>query len=134
MTINVTWDDPEHTIIRYEFNERWTWPELLQAVAQSDAMLMEAGHVCHFIYDIRLSRAIPDSALTYLKRFVGKKRANTGIQVVVGNDKSRALALAESLLSVLQKLYNPDWGLFFAESLDEAHERLAERARQSQAP
>jgi hypothetical protein len=129
MGIEVIWDNPEQTIIRYIFDAKWTWHDLLAAVDQSDAMLNEAGHVCHFIYDIRLSTAIPDGALTYLKRFVGKKRANTGVQVLLGSEKSRALNLAEALMGILQKVYRPDWGLVFAESLDEAHRRLAEQVR-----
>jgi hypothetical protein len=44
MTIEVAWDNPEQTHIRYDFNGQWTWDDFQQAKTRADAMIDVAAH------------------------------------------------------------------------------------------
>ena len=124
MPIQAIWDDEDHTTIRYIIEGHWTWEEMNAAVAVSNAWLDDANRKIDFIHDMSRSEGIPSGALTQLKRYIGKEHPNTGRTVVIGAKKTLANSFAQGLLDMVQKLYKRDWGFMFADSLDEARQRL----------
>src|SRR5262245_55800077 len=125
MAIRVEWDNDEKTVIRYVIESPWTWEEMRIAADTSNVMLDEVGRKVHFIYDMQKSTRVPEGALTHLSRFIGKEHRLTGQAVVVGASKAGAMQLARGILGMAQKLYKADWGFQFADSLEEARNRLA---------
>lgn len=126
MPIQAIWDDEAHTTIRYVIEGHWTWDEMNAAVSVSNTWLDTVDRKIDFIHDMSHSEGVPSGALTQLKRCMGKEHPNTGRSVVIGAKKSIANSLAQSLLDMVQKLYQRDWGFMFAESLDDARTRLAD--------
>lgn len=126
MPIQVVWDNDEQSVIRYIIEGAWTWQEMNAAVVTSNAMLDNATGKVHFIHDMRTSSGIPGSALSNLKRFIGKEHPKTGQSVIVAGQKSTAILFAQSLLNLVDKIYKRDWGFQFAGSLEEARKLLAE--------
>lgn len=43
-TVDVEWDNPEQTIIRYNFNKGWTWDDYYNATKMGDAMIDSTTH------------------------------------------------------------------------------------------
>ncbi len=126
MGIAVIWDDENSTTIRYEVVGKWTWDDMLNAIAASNAMLEHVERNINFIYDFRASAGVPDGALGQLRRFVGNEHPKTGRQVVVGAPKSAMMMLAQGLISMVKRIYRTDWGLQFADSLEQARALLAQ--------
>jgi hypothetical protein len=124
MPIQAVWDNEDHTIIRYVIEGHWTWDEMNAAVAVSNAWLDRANRKIDFIHDMSQSEGIPSGALTQLKRYIGKEHPNTGRTVVIGAKKSVTNSVAKGLLDMVHKLYRRDWGFMFADSLEEARQRL----------
>ncbi len=129
MAVRVEWDNKEKTVIRYSLEGQWTWDELLEAVATSNAMLDAAGHKIHFIHDASNSKGIPNGALSQLKRFIGKEHPNTGHSVIVGG-RGSAIMLARGLLGMVDRVYKKDWAFMFADTLEEARAMLAQLPQQ----
>lgn len=125
MGIRVEWDNKDKTVIRYSLEGQWTWDDLLDAVATSNAMLDEAGHKIHFIHDASTSKGIPNGALSQLKRFIGKEHPNTGRSVIVGA-QGNAIMLARGLLGMVDRVYKKDWAFMFANTLEEARAMLGQ--------
>lgn len=128
MPIQAVWDNEEHTAIRYIIEGDWTWDEMNAAIATSNAWLDTVDRKIDFIHDMSQSSGVPSGALTQLKRYIGKEHPNTGRSVVIGARKSIANSVAHGLIDMVQKLYKRDWGFVFADSLDEARDRLAHSA------
>jgi len=134
MPIQVVWDNEEKTIIRYIIEGNWTWDEMNRAVATSNAMLDAAEGKIHFIHDMRESRGVPSGALSQLRRYIGKEHPKTGQSIIVGTQKSTMMQLGQSLLNMVHKIYKRDWGFLFADSLEEARQLLAKRAKTNHEP
>lgn len=102
MKIRVEWDDPEKTVLRYDFLEGWTWSDYLAAVEVSNPMMKSVGYTIDFIANFE------HSALPPLWTFAGFQRSrdysppNLGVIVVVG-----ASRFVEALinLAVFTRLY-----------------------------
>lgn len=125
MSVQVVWDDAQQTIIRYIFDGAWTWNEVAQGIAVSNAWLEAApGRTIDFIYDLRASQGLPDGALAFLRKYVNKVHEGTGRQVVVGTSKSTMVMITRRLLDMIQAIYHPPWNLRFAHTLEEAHALL----------
>ncbi len=55
MPISVTWDNPEHTVIHFTFDEHWTWDEYHVAASRISRMLEGVNHRVDLIIDFRTS-------------------------------------------------------------------------------
>jgi hypothetical protein len=129
MPVQAVWDNEEHTTIRYVIEGDWTWDEMNAAVATSNAWLDELDRKVDFIHDMSRGTGVPSGAITQLRRYMGKEHPNTGRSVVIAAKKSLANSVAQGILDTVQKIYRRDWGFMFADSLEEARQRLAEAAR-----
>lgn len=134
MPIQVVWDNDDQTVIRYIIEGKWTWGEMLAAVAASNAMLDAAEGKVDFIHDMSASAGIPGGALSNLKRFIGKEHPRTGQSVIVSGGRSTSVLFAQGLLNIVDKIYKRDWGFHFADSLEQARQYLAQRAGQNDTP
>jgi hypothetical protein len=103
MSIAIDWFDAEHTIIRYQFEGRWTWDDLYGAITQVNTMLASVDHKVDVIIDFERSLGVPPGALTHLRSNSLRAADNWNGGVFVGvNPFIRALLSA--FLSVNRKL------------------------------
>ncbi len=60
MSIQVTWDSPDLTILRYIHYGSWTWNNLDDAIAIAEPMIRGTSHPVHVIVDLRESIDVPN--------------------------------------------------------------------------
>ncbi len=72
MSINVTWDNAEHTVVRWEFDGVWEWEEFFDAFAQSKALVQSSSdRSVAVICDMRRSPRLPERFLTHYRAYTG---------------------------------------------------------------
>lgn len=98
MTVSVSWDNPEKSIIRYDFENPWTLSEFTSAV---DAAV-EMAHMSDQPADLILNQPgpIPDKIAAYLQR--GINRFPEKAWVVIIDDSH----LLESMIEAVAR-FNP---------------------------
>jgi hypothetical protein len=123
MSIMVTWDKADRTIISFDFAGRWGWDELYAASDQATGMLDSVDHTVDFIMDIRETQQIPKDFMSHAERLASGSHPHRGIMVVVG-----ANGLLRTLGGGLRKLF-PDAtrNLVFAADVEEAYEIIEEK-------
>ena len=100
MPIRVYWDDPEKTIVRYDFEGNWTWDELYKVYYQAIAMETSVPYRVDIILDMRLSGRIPGNVLLHIKNFSEKQPPNVGLSIFVTTN-----AFITSLYHTATKFY-----------------------------
>jgi len=87
MAVRVYWEDELQTIVRYDFEGKWTWEELYPVYDQAIAMETSAPHRVDIILDMRRSLGVPSNALSHLKNISDKQPANVGASIFVTESK-----------------------------------------------
>jgi hypothetical protein len=100
MSITAIWDNPEQTILRYTFRENWTWDELFEAIEKGRAMQDGVQHRVDIILDMSRGIKMPGGAIAQFKRVAGVMHPNTGIRVMVTQDRA-----VLALFDVFARLY-----------------------------
>lgn len=87
MGIRVYWEDEAHTIVRYDFEGRWTWEELYPVYDEAIAMETSVPYRVDVILDMRRSQGVPGNALSHLKNISDKQPTNIGLSIFVTENK-----------------------------------------------
>jgi hypothetical protein len=125
MGISVTWDDEEHSVIRFDYQGAWTWNELYDAVRESHLLLDTVNHTVDSIIDLEHSSLLPEHALSRAQNVVKMAHPNQGMTIVVG-----ANTLVRTLLDIYKRIYIKNTPpVLMARSLPEAREAI-QRQRQ----
>lgn len=125
MGIRVQWDSDEKKIVRYIYEERWTWEDLHYARSQVREWLEELDYQVDVIVDVQNSRLVPNGVLAQGRMFADTSHRNEGHTVVVG-----ANGLMRSMYELFGKVYtrlSNKIVIEFAGTLDEAREKLRRR-------
>ena len=93
MSIAVAWDNDEHTIVRYRFDQRWTWDEFTAAKKQAVSLIDTVSHKVGIIMDAPSDVELPASMLTNARNALGKKHRNTAVIVIVPTNAFMRLML-----------------------------------------
>lgn len=87
MAITVNWDDDSQRIVRYVFDEHWTWEEFFKAVQEARRLIDDAPGDVGVIMDSASRRMkYPPNMLTNLRQALNNKHPRTQIIVVVVNN------------------------------------------------
>ena len=125
MPIHVYWEDANQTIVRYDFEGRWTWDELYTAYYQAIAMENSVTQRVDIILDMRTSAFIPANALLHMKNLSEKQPPNVGLSVFVTTN-----AFVTSLYNTAIKFYAKIAFYFrLVKTLDQAHTMIADTRR-----
>ncbi len=124
MGVRVCWEDEAHTIVRYDFEGKWTWEELYPVYNEAIAMETAAPHRVDVILDMRRSQGVPSNALSHLKNISDKQPANVGLSIFV--TESRFLV---SLYNVGCKFYQKISYYFQVVPTIEAAHAMIDKAR-----
>src|ERR1041385_7428358 len=84
MTVNVRWDDPEHTILLYSLGGIWTWKELCEATDNGVAMAATVSHKIYVIVDYQSRHGLPPNAFGQFNRINRLMTAQTERVILVG--------------------------------------------------
>lgn len=84
MPITAHWFDAEHTIIKVDYEGRWTWDEFFAAADDGRALAKSVSHRVDYILDMR-NGVIPrsGSTLTNSRTVMAKRAPNSGIFVTL---------------------------------------------------
>ena len=126
MNIDIIWDNPDQTILRYVFKPRWTWADLHNAMKEASRQMETVNHKVDIIMDVTQASLIPSGAIAQAqKAFATPKHGNAGITVVVSSS-----SFAQTLVAVGRKLSGraaQNWEMEFATNVDLAREMIARR-------
>jgi hypothetical protein len=128
MAVTLSWDDAEHTILRYDFTGRWTWDEFHDVLVQVVKILDQAPAEINMIADLSQSAGIPLNLLPNIKRVAEMAHPRAGLTVYVGTG-----GLLRAFGEMFTKIYPSAAAKYkfdFARTLDDARQIL--RQRQSQ--
>ena len=121
MSIDVRWDNNDHTIVLFTFSGSWTWVQFRDACDTSLALHREVSYLVASIYDMLEGDHLPTNFFSNARYAldVTDPPNRTPTQVVVG-----AGFLIRSLGEVFYRMYGKRYGfgLSFVSSLDEARE------------
>jgi len=126
VNIDIVWDNPDQTILRYVFRQRWTWADLHNAMKEASRQMETVTHKVDIIMDVTQASLIPSGAIAQAqKAFATPKHHNAGITIVVSSS-----SFAQTLVAVGRKLSGraaQNWEMEFANSIDLAHEVIRRR-------
>lgn len=119
MGVQAHWDNPEKTIIRYDFSGRWTWNEFYGAYDIAKVMVSGTTQKVHFIMNStdEISRKYtPPNAMTHMISIGRKAAPNSGKVIRVGGGAFTRI-LFQMVAKVNPKLID---SFAFASTLEEA--------------
>lgn len=125
MGIQVQWDNDEKTILRYDYQARWSWNELYQAVDQGYHLIDSVAHPVAVIIDLTASEGIPPGALSHARSIQQRAHPRISMNVAVN-----AGGLLSTLTHTFLRLYSAlmqATSVHFAATVEEARAVIAER-------
>jgi hypothetical protein len=125
MSVTVSWDNPEKTVIRYDLRGAWTWQEFHLAMDEGVVMRTSVSHVVDVIANLEQSAGIPPNTLSQLRRLYKVKLDNRGMVVLAGGS-----AFVAALVKIFQSLHlRARREAAVAPSVERARALLRERQR-----
>jgi len=116
MGIQVVWDDEAKRVIRYIFDERWSWEEFFAAKKDAYNRIATVHHKVGIIMDAPPNMALPPNVLTNVRSALRTKHPNTVVVVfVITTPFLRTMMITLKSLSYLAPV-----SLEHAATLDEA--------------
>jgi hypothetical protein len=86
MGIEVYWDDEAKTILRYDFEGRWTWDEFYKRCNKVIAMKAESLRRIDLMLDMRGSKYIPSDGIHHVQQITRLYSDGIGISVFVSDN------------------------------------------------
>lgn len=125
MPVLVDWDNPEKTIIRYQFIDPWTWQEYHETHARGWALISTVRYTVDLILDFNQGGGMPSSALRHFQNAVESVHPNRGYVVIITTNP-----LIRSVMNALVRIYryrSDGVNGAFASDLEEAYRIIANR-------
>jgi hypothetical protein len=120
--VRVAWADSEKTILRYDFNERWTWKDIYNAKNIGDAMIETVTHPVGVLFVMPANAALPDNAISNVRTLIKAAHTRTYVSIVVSSS-----VYVKTIYNVLRQVYKPLTASFLhTDTLEKAHKLLAD--------
>ena len=120
MNIQVSWDNDEKTIIRFDYGKGWTWDDFSEANEIVQKMYAEVKHPVHIIANFEDGAFPPLGALEKFRE-AQEDMPDDAVVVVVGGSM-----FITTLVSTFSRIYKAlSKTLMVADSLDNAREKIA---------
>ena len=127
MSISISWDNEEKSVVRFVYQGKWTWEEFYEKIDAANAMMNTVDSPCVSIIDMRESNYLPKGAAVHIRNVIRRSMShnNSGISVFLQAD-----VIVKAMIEVLKKSYpdileNTEW--IYAKTLDEARKLAAEQ-------
>ncbi len=120
MSIQVFWDNEDHTIIRYEYSPGWTWEDFREAGKIALEMMGQTGQTVHVIANFADNAFPPIGAMGRFKTAQESLPRQTVVVVVGGG------LFINALVTTFSRVYrNFSKNLMVAHSLQDARDKIA---------
>jgi hypothetical protein len=133
MTVEVYWDNEQHTVLRYETSGQWTTSEFWDAYNQAGDMLNSVDHRVYFILipmDTQSMNHVPNGFITQVGSIFRNQHPRAGHVIIVRKAHTILGQIYEQI--VIKTLPHIVPKFDFADSLEQAREKLAERVAADQ--
>lgn len=118
MGIRVDWDNEDHTIMHYRFDQHWTWEEFETARKQAIDWIDTVTHKVGVIVETPPEMVVPPNVLTHVRHMLRTKHANTVIITFVVTDP-----LLRTMIITLRSIaFHAPVSIEIAATLDEARD------------
>jgi hypothetical protein len=129
MAIITQWDNDEKTIVRHDFQGRWTWEEFFAADRRASELVDSVTHRVDIISNMREGIMPREAALANARSVIHRLKSNIGVIVVVVNP---LLAVTTTVFKKVDKDF--DRVVRAANSLQDARQLIRqERAKAASA-
>jgi hypothetical protein len=85
MSITVSWDNSEHTIIQCVYQGAWTWTEFYAAVEEVNKLETSVNHKVYILLDFHSSH-MPGGVPSQFKRISQIQHPNAGPMIIIGHN------------------------------------------------
>ncbi|MBZ0291919.1 MAG: hypothetical protein K8L99_05055 [Anaerolineae bacterium] len=129
MSIEVSWANPEKTVIVYAYEGRWSMEQFNNSYQQARKLMDTVQHPVDFIIDVRNSSLLPSGILSRGRNVVTTPHPNEGRTAIVG-----ANTFVRSMLDLFSRLYGERYReskFYLAPTMDEAHKWLSTNRAQA---
>ncbi|MCC6894907.1 MAG: hypothetical protein IT321_18955 [Anaerolineae bacterium] len=132
-TVQISWFDPEQTIICTEYSGAWTWDDFHTTLEAAIAMMQSVDYRVDLIVAPHRNAVMPKGSFEpHFKRAIQLMPPNFGIQAIVSHSiLSRTVASIFLKISKNSAFHNR---LFFVTNMDEAHQLILKERQRSAAP
>ena len=121
MSIHITWDNTDRTILRWDFEQGWDWDEMRSAAAAAEMMITQSAERVSMIHNALSSCDVPRLPQRFKQRPLDLP-ARVGMIVLVGDNPTMS-SLLTLFLRAFQSLNSR---LATASTLEEARRIIAE--------
>jgi hypothetical protein len=83
MTVRVSWDNDDKTVIHYQFDDNWTWDDFFPAKARAQDLIDTVPHKVAVILETQHNGVIPHNLLTNARNGLRTKHPQTALVVIV---------------------------------------------------
>lgn len=128
MSIEVIWDNPQQTIVRFVYTDKWDWQTFREVVILGNEMMDTVAHPVISIVDMSSTFFIPPGSITHIRWAVEYSGNHNNSRKVVF---VRASTLYQMIISALKQAYpNVDVAasFYYVDDLDAGRE-LAQQLR-----
>jgi hypothetical protein len=123
MAIKVVWDNPQHTIVRYIYDEKWTWDEFFQAREEAVALIDTVDYKVGVIMDAPPNVQLPPNILMHAKNVLQGRHENTVIVAFVAT-RPFLRAMFKALVQITR---GRESTIVLCANVDEAREVIRDR-------
>jgi hypothetical protein len=122
MSVTYRWDNEEKTIMRFSFEEPWTWDEYYVMKPESDKIIASVSHKVGAIIEIPRDLHLGANALTHSRTIDRTRPANLAVMIIVTES-----SLVKAFLGLAARLPAQfSEGFRWAPTLEKAHEIIRE--------
>ncbi len=121
MPIEVSWGNPQKTIIHSAFNQTWTLEDGHNMIDEMYKLTSSVNHRVHVIIDFSNSQSSPAKLLTAGNHIEKRSSPNMGISVIV-----KANGFLRAMSQLIMKMFVKNQKLYFVDTLDEARKIIAQ--------
>src|SRR5689334_13723089 len=128
MPIEVSWGNPEKTVVYTALKEIWTLEDNHNMIDDMYKLTTSVTHTVHIMLDFTTSQSSPAKLLTSGNHIEKRKADNTGISVII-----KANGFVKAMAQLMMKMFLKDSKLFFADTREEAFQ-IIEQYEQAHIP
>lgn len=120
MPIQVDWDNPEKTIVRFIYTGKWTWDEFYEVITRANEMMDTVEKPVVSIIDQTASPYLPPNAALHIRNVIRMSMShnNSGISIFLKAD-----TVGKMMIDILSQTYpdirdNTTW--HFTQNIEDA--------------
>ncbi len=115
-TVIVYWDNPEKTILIYDFAVTWNWADYYSAKAKADAMMNDVTRDVAVIFSGPPNIRLPENFLNTVVKINRSRHHRATMAIVVISN-----AFVRAMFNTISRLYSGEFKrVAFVNSLEEA--------------